>query len=199
MLKALGVGRFQVMALLQAARYYVLYKDLGKAKSFGLNRAIFYAWAKYYGKRSGIWRYYRSVLERPKIKEHKVKCPEGFVEVAGECVQTSPRGYFMIGDQEQTPIDFDQQVMKKISFVIDPDKVWRIVLDYVKEFPEYVLKDPQKFFKYVYEPIRDEFFKQVIEKGKIEAPKNILEKLKSFEEMLKKAKTAQKDLEEFFK
>jgi len=38
------IGRFQVMGLLQAARYYVLYGDLEKAKSFGINRAIFYAW-----------------------------------------------------------------------------------------------------------------------------------------------------------
>jgi len=34
------------MALLQAARYYLLTGDLEKAYSFGLNRAIFYAWAK---------------------------------------------------------------------------------------------------------------------------------------------------------
>jgi len=46
-----GLGRFQVMALLQAARYYKLHGDLEKAKSWGLNRAIFYAWAKHYGSR----------------------------------------------------------------------------------------------------------------------------------------------------
>ena len=34
------------MALLQAASYYLLKGDLNRAKSFGLNRAIFYAWAK---------------------------------------------------------------------------------------------------------------------------------------------------------
>ncbi len=41
--KPVKIGRFQVMALLQAARYYVLTGDINKAKSFGLNRAIFYA------------------------------------------------------------------------------------------------------------------------------------------------------------
>src|SRR5579883_2904365 len=40
------VGRFQVMALLQAARAQVLGYPLDEAKSFGLNRAIFYAAAK---------------------------------------------------------------------------------------------------------------------------------------------------------
>ena len=40
------VGRFQVMALLQAARAKVLGYPLDEAQSFGLNRAIFYAAAK---------------------------------------------------------------------------------------------------------------------------------------------------------
>lgn len=42
----MAVGRFQVMATLQAARGYVLGKDISTAKSFGLNRAIFYLAAK---------------------------------------------------------------------------------------------------------------------------------------------------------
>lgn len=42
----MAVGRFQVMATLQAARAYVLGKPIETAKSFGLNRAIFYAAAK---------------------------------------------------------------------------------------------------------------------------------------------------------
>jgi hypothetical protein len=33
-LKALDIGRFQVMALLQTARYYRLHGDLMRAKSF---------------------------------------------------------------------------------------------------------------------------------------------------------------------
>jgi hypothetical protein len=40
------VGRFQVMATLQAARAYLLGKSLCTAKSFGLNRALFYAATK---------------------------------------------------------------------------------------------------------------------------------------------------------
>lgn len=40
------IGRFQVMALLQAARAKVLGYSLDEAQSFGLNRAIFYAAAK---------------------------------------------------------------------------------------------------------------------------------------------------------
>jgi hypothetical protein len=40
------VGRFQVMALLQAARAKALGYLLGEAESFGLTRAIFYAAVK---------------------------------------------------------------------------------------------------------------------------------------------------------
>jgi hypothetical protein len=40
------VGRFQVMALLQAARAKALGYPLDEAESFGLKRAIFYAAAK---------------------------------------------------------------------------------------------------------------------------------------------------------
>ena len=40
------VGRFQVMATLQAARAYILGLPLESALSWGLNRSIFYAAAK---------------------------------------------------------------------------------------------------------------------------------------------------------
>jgi hypothetical protein len=39
------VGRFQVMALLQAARAQALGYPLDDAESFGLNRAIFAVWS----------------------------------------------------------------------------------------------------------------------------------------------------------
>src|SRR5580692_1067412 len=42
----MAVGRFQVMALLQAARAFTIGLPLESAHSWGLNRAIFYAAAK---------------------------------------------------------------------------------------------------------------------------------------------------------
>ena len=44
---ASGIGRFQVMAILQAARAVELGLKLKEAKSWGLNRAIFYAAARH--------------------------------------------------------------------------------------------------------------------------------------------------------
>ncbi len=202
-LKAAGIGRFQVMALLQAARHYVLYGDKEKAKSFGLNRAIFYAWAKHYGphkmpyrniRLEGIEKLYRKQLVKGK---EKTKCPEGFVEVAGECIQVGPRGYYMIGDQEQEPIDYDRQVTSKLRIFFDPDKVWETAVEYVKQFPRKILEDPQKFYKLVYEPVRDTFFKQILLGEKPKPKKELIEKLTSLEKMIEKTKTKQKSLLDF--
>jgi hypothetical protein len=198
-LKALGIGRFQAMALLQAARYYILHGDLDKAKSFGLNRAVFYAWAKYYGSR------YPRRLSRVEEELRKnllkgvkpSKCPEGYTEVLGECVQVSQRGYYMMGDVEQTPYDYDQQVTYKIKRLIDPGKAWKMALEYVSRFPEWVLKDPIKFYKYVYEPIRDTFFEKLLREGRVEPPREVIEKLTALDEMVKKARRSQRNILDF--
>jgi hypothetical protein len=197
-LRLAGVGRFQVMALLQAARYYVLEKDLDKAKSFGLNRAIFYAWAKHYGPR---YRRFSATLEellrRAERRRPGQRCPEGMEEVLGECVQVSPRGWFMIGGEEQTPRDFDREVKMKVSKVIDWEKAWKAAVEYVSLFPDWVLRDPQRFYKLVYEPVRDTFFVKLLQGEKPMPPKHILERL----EALRKAeeKTRQLGLDAFMK
>ncbi len=180
-----GVGRFQVMALLQAARHYILYRDLDKAKSFGLNRAIFYAWAKYHGPHTMAWRMKRleEILRTGALKPRRTRCPEDMEEVLGECVEVSPNGLYVIGGKEQTPRDYDDNVAKKISRVIDYEKAWKAALDYVGRFPEWVLRDQQKFYKIVYEPVRDTFFKQLLIKGSVEPPEDLLKRIESMEKM----------------
>ncbi len=156
------VGRFQVMALLQAARYYVLKGDLEKAKSFGLNRAIFYAWAKYYG--------------RGYQPRHPTRRPVStkLVETLGEKTPVSERGWFAMGGIEQRPEDYDRQVASRISAVVPYEEAWRAAVEYVKSFPRKVLADPQKFYKEVYEPVRDEFIEKVV-KGKRGKGKTLLD------------------------
>ena len=198
LVRMVGLGRFQVMALLQAARYYKLYGDLEKAKSWGLNRAIFYAWAKHYGPRYRAFNVtVEELLRRARERKPGTRCPEGFQEVLGECVQVSPRGWFMIGGQEQTPVDFDREVVARVRKVLDWDTVWRKALEYVSLFPDWVLKDPQRFFKLVYEPVRDTFFVKLLKGEEVRPPKHILEKLES----LKKAsqKSRQLGLDQFMK
>ncbi len=159
------VGRFEVMALLQAARYYVLTGDLEKAKSFGLNRAIFYAWAKYYGPHGR----YTRMGYRPSTRSYGTggtvaREEKRFVKVFEEEVPVSPRGWFEMGGKEQLPEDFDRQIKSKLEIIAPWEVVWRAAVEYVKRFPTTVLKDPQKFYKYVYEPVRDHFVEKVLKK-----------------------------------
>ena len=157
------IGRFPVMALLQAARYYLLNGDLNKAKSFGLNRAIFYAWAKYYGPaRSATRRLQgkRSVPGTTIRGEAKLKPVPGMEEQA----PMSSDGWFVMGNVEQRPEDFDRNVARKFEAVGIPFQLaWRAALEYVGKFPLTILRDPQRFYKIVYEPVRDSFIEEVIE------------------------------------
>lgn len=159
------LGRFPVMAILQAARYFILTGDAEKAKSFGLNRAIFYAWAKHYGRAYAA----RKLPERyagsgPSLPEEGRK----LVKAAGEEVFTSPRGWFVIGDKEQLPEDYDRNVTSKINGVIPYDIAWEAALKYVSSFPKEVLTSQREFYEKVYLPVRDAFIEKVVE-GEAEA------------------------------
>ncbi|BFH72133.1 hypothetical protein SJAV_00770 [Sulfurisphaera javensis] len=153
------IGRFQVMGLLQAVRYYLLYGDLNKAKSFGLNRAIFYAWAKFYGKNY--------------TPKHGLKVPREVIEsnkelkdIGGEQVYVDREtGYFIIGDKPQTPEDYDKEIARKIDPIIPYDKAWDAAVKYVSSFSKDVLMNQRKFYEQVYLPVRDQFIEKVI-KGK---------------------------------
>ena len=157
------IGRFPVMALLQAARYYVLNGDLDKAKSFGLNRAIFYAWAKYYGPARSAARRLRppgSIPGKATRSGVKLRPVPGMEEQA----PMSEDGWFVMGNVEQRPEDFDRNVASKFEAAGIPfEEAWRAAVEYVSRFPRSVLRDPQKFYKLVYEPVRDSFVEKVLE------------------------------------
>ena len=168
------IGRFPVMALLQAARYYILTGDLEKAKSFGLNRAIFYAWAKYYGK-DYVPKYRRGMPRIPGKRKYR------FIRVVGEQVPVSENGWFIMGGVEQRPEDYDRQVASRINMVVPYEEAWKAALNYVKSFPRSILLDPQKFYEEVYKPVRDRFIEKVMKKkvkGGSGVEKTILDFLK---------------------
>lgn len=146
-------GRFPVMGLLQAARYYIMTGDLERALSFGLNRAIFYAWLKYH--------YNPARAKRPRgYSEEELKKMEKLSPIGPlkDKAPVSDEGWFEIGGQIQRPEDFMRQVARRFeSSGIPFEEAWEKALEYVSSFPEHVLKDPNLFFKYVYEPVRDNF------------------------------------------
>ena len=160
------IGRFQVMGLLQAARYYLLHGDLEKAKSFGLNRAIFYAWAKHYGRgyvprSSRRTRVDLSTISS-EISVDRDDRSRRLVEILEEDVLVSPRGYFIIGDKEQLPEDYDKNIASKIESIIPYELAWEAALKYLSRFPRQVLEDPVKFYERVYKPVRDNFVELVV-------------------------------------
>uniref|UniRef100_A0A7C2FXT3 Uncharacterized protein n=1 Tax=Thermosphaera aggregans TaxID=54254 RepID=A0A7C2FXT3_9CREN len=156
-------GRFQVMSLLQAARHF-LHGDIEKPKSFGLNRAIFYAWAKHYG------RGYVSSKPPHQTPGLTGKVSKTSVQELGEEAYVSPRGFYIIGDREQTPSDYDRNIALKIESIIPYELAWEAALKYLSRFPRDVLKDPVKFYERAYEPVRDRFVELVVKKLADEEP-----------------------------
>jgi len=197
------IGRFQVMGLLQAARYYLLHGDLEKAKSFGLNRAIFYAWAKHYGRGyipRNLRRLYIDIvaIDRERGEEpgdHSKKQ----VEVLGEGAFQSPRGYFIIGDKEQLPEDYDKNIASKIEGVISYELAWEAALKYLSKFPRQILEDPIKFYEKVYEPIRDRFIELVVKELADEEVKEEIGEFKETQQPRQHVKPSQDKTRGLFK
>ncbi|MCD6563007.1 MAG: hypothetical protein J7K23_03695 [Thermoproteales archaeon] len=156
------IGRFQVMALLQAARYYHLTKDKEKAFSWGLNRAIFYAWAKKYGKYAV---YKPRQISKVQHATYRIKKGEKvLVYVGNEGVYVGPDGWFMIGNKEQKPEDFIREISRRIEKVMSFEEAWKQALEYVGKFDRKILLDQEKFYKLVYKPVRDSFPKMPSDK-----------------------------------
>jgi hypothetical protein len=161
----MAVGRFQVMATLQAARAYVLGKSIDEAKSFGLNRAIFYAAAK-----KGFKAVKEKevpteiILKRKKISEEKLKkIKETYkIETIGDemayAVNIDGKIYYTIGNEVQTEEDFEKEIERRFKGKFD--KVWEEAVKIVSSYDKGVLLSQRYFFDVVYKPRRDELSKK---------------------------------------
>lgn len=160
----MAVGRFQVMATLQAARAYVLGLPVESAKSFGLNRAIFYAAAK-----KGFKKAPKGVPKEFKIKQMSVseeeaeKLKKSFKiynlgdEIAYS-VKIKDKTYFIIGNEVQTEEDFARQIESRFG---DKFKdAWEEALKICKQYDKGVLLSQRYFYETVYKPRRDELAKK---------------------------------------
>ncbi len=141
------------MALLQAARAYALGLSEDKAKSWGLNRAIFYAAAKrgfIGGGRS------RGGALQGRPAEGKAKGGRVF-ELGDEKAYQEKRGnrvWFAIGDDLQEPRDYDRQIARRFGDLYG--RAWKEALEIVKQYDEATLKSRRSFYEEVYKPRRDE-------------------------------------------
>lgn len=156
------IGRFQVMAVLQAARAYVLGLPIESAKSFGLNRAIFYAAAKrgFRGARKTGGKI-RIKGPIPRSKLEKIRDSFEIYRVGGENVYSvliDDKRYFVMGSEVQTEKDFEKNVERRFGDKFN--EIWNEAVALVKTFNRGVLFSQQYFYKTVYEPRRDKLAKK---------------------------------------
>ena len=147
----MAVGRFQVMAVLQAARASVLGLPLDSSLSWGLNRAIFYAAAKWGFKEKVSGRPREHVLEKP-VWEDK----SSFFLGDEMAYKTEEKGktYFTIGGKPQTVEDFKNQI--EVRFKGKFDAAWKEAVELMKSFDRETLLSQHSFYEKVYHPRRDE-------------------------------------------
>ena len=146
----LAVGRFQVMATLQAARAYVLGLPIDLSMSWGLNRAIFYAAAKRGFKE-------KAVKERPKGVEKPIAEEKDVYFLGDEYAYKTEEGggtYFIIGGEIQKTKDFEKQIESRFKGKFK--NVWKEALAIVGSYDKDILLSQHEFFEKVYRPRRDE-------------------------------------------
>ncbi|MEO0123140.1 MAG: hypothetical protein ABIL69_03960 [candidate division WOR-3 bacterium] len=160
----MAVGRFQVMATLQAARAFVLGLPIESAKSFGLNRAIFYAAAKkgFKGAPKGAPKEFKIKQATVQAKEaEKLKKSFKIYNLGDEIaysVEVNGRQYFIIGNEVQTKEDFARQIESRFGekFKDAREEAIRIC----KQYDKGVLLSQRYFYETVYKPRRDELGKK---------------------------------------
>lgn len=146
------VTRFVVMAVLQAVRAESLGLPHESALSWGLNRAIFYAAAKQgfrepptkAGEEPG-----RSA-ETPSRELYRLGDDEAYRD------PTSTTIMFAIGDQVQTPADFERQVASRFGTKENFRAAWAEAVRIVGSFDHATLESRNGFYAEVYRPRRDE-------------------------------------------
>jgi hypothetical protein len=149
-----GVGRFQVMAVLQAARAKILGLEDSSAKSWGLNRAIFYAAAKRGFKAKPSRR--RTIAESEKRPILDIR-DEFYLgdEMAFKVTKEGDPLLFTIGDKIQTIEEFEKSIQSRFGTIFE--EAWSEAIEYVGQFGKDVLLSQNGFFGTVYKPNRDEF------------------------------------------
>jgi hypothetical protein len=142
------VSRFQVMALLQAARAKVLGLPLESAHSWGLNRAIFIAAAKRGFKGGGGGSKAGGV--------GRTRGADTYLLGDDMAFKTERDGVllFTIGGQVQDEEAFDRQVRSRFGKSFSA--AWDEALAQVKKYDRETLLSAGEFFRVVYRPVRDE-------------------------------------------
>jgi hypothetical protein len=164
------VGRFQVMATLQAARAYVLGMPMVSAKSFGLQRAIFYAAAKRGFSGKGIkGKSAELILRSKKIPSKEIKKIQNTfaVTTVGDepaySVEIDGKRYFVIGNEIKMSADFKKQIEMRFGSAFKG--AWKEAIAICRQYDRGVLLSQRYFYATVYKTRRDELAKKWTEKA----------------------------------
>jgi hypothetical protein len=145
------------MALLQAARAYVLGLPLESAYSWGLNRAIFIAAAKR-GFKGGTGGGGEGRIGEEGARTRKTSKGAGVYYMGDDMAFKDEKGggvlRFTIGGEVQTKEDFERQVKSRFGGTFPT--AWKEALSYVRGFDKETLLSADGFFREVYRPRRDE-------------------------------------------
>jgi hypothetical protein len=154
------VGRFQVMALLQAARAKALGYPLDEAESFGLNRAIFYAAAKR-GFKGGTSTKHpgeqHTLRETPGKNITKTIQQDALGDETAYYVEIDGKKRYVMGDEILGPDDFSRQVAERFGQAFP--KAWEQAVQIAEQTDRATLASRRKFYEAVYKPRRDELAK----------------------------------------
>ncbi len=150
------VGRFQVFALLQAARAQRLGLSLASAKSWGLNRAIFVAAAKrgFGAKKPAGPRKWKGLEEADQRAAARTYGEFFLGDDKAYKVELEGATLFTIGGEVQTPEAYQRQVQSRFGRIYR--EVWRQAQEIIAAFPREVLESGEEFFARVYRPRRDD-------------------------------------------
>jgi hypothetical protein len=143
---AKGVGRFQVMAVLQAARARALGLPADTAWSWGLNRAIYFA-ARKRGFKEPSGRTPATPKGARVVGEYLLGDDKAFAVTAGGTT------LFTIGGEIQTPEAFRRQIEARFAgtFAL----AWTEAQAVVAAYPKDVLESSDAFYMKVYRSRRD--------------------------------------------
>ncbi len=146
------------MAVLQAARAAALGLPVATARSWGLNRAIFYAAAKRGFKgRPGKTPGPAAVAVKPGARQ--VPAREFFLgDDRAYKVTVKGKTLFTIGGEIQTPEAYERQIARRFSGTYR--RAWDEALRIVEAYPRTVLESQIGFYGRVYRPRRDQLAKR---------------------------------------
>jgi hypothetical protein len=154
------VGRFQVMALLQAARAKALGYPLDEAESFGLNRAIFYAAAKrgFKGGTSAKHPGEQHILREAPVRSiTKTIQQDALGDEVAYYVEMDGEKRYVMGDEILEPDDFNRQVAERFGQAFP--QAWEQAVQIVEQTDRATLESRRQFYEEVYKPRRDELAK----------------------------------------